>query len=83
MVLINLFVFSREFRFIFELRNKVVFFFFFSFQRELNSTSPILSKELGKATGTLLDSLGTLIQQVSKLCLSSPRRQTTMDFSSP
>lgn len=70
MVLINLFIFSRDFRFTFELKNN----FFFSFQVKINSTSPFPSKELAEATKNLLDSLSTLAQEVSHLF--SPRSQT-------
>lgn len=64
-VLINLFIFSGDFRLTFEFRSKV---FFFSFQRELNSTSPFPTKQLAEATKVLLDSLGALAQEVS--CVS-------------
>jgi hypothetical protein len=62
-VLINLFIFSRDF--VVELRNKV---FLFSFQTKLNSTSsPFPTKQLAEATRTLLDSLGSLAQEVSRV----------------
>lgn len=43
--------------------------FFFPFQTELNSTSFFPNKELAEATQTLLDSLGTLAQEVRLLTI--------------
>lgn len=77
MVLINLFIFNRDFRFTFELRNEV---FFFSFQTVLNSTSPFPSEELAEATKALLDSLGTLAQEVSCVFPAPEGRPSTIAF---
>ncbi|KAF3821200.1 hypothetical protein GH733_011353 [Mirounga leonina] len=46
--------------------------------RELNSTSPFLNKELVKATETLLDSLGTLAQELFSMNSWSDMRQEVM-----
>ncbi|XP_034521460.1 phospholipid-transporting ATPase ABCA1 [Ailuropoda melanoleuca] len=46
--------------------------------RELNSKSPFLSKELAKATKTLLDSLGTLAQELFSMNSWSDMRQEVM-----
>jgi len=46
--------------------------------RELNSTSPFLNKELIKATETLLDSLGTLAQELFSMNSWSDMRQEVM-----
>lgn len=57
--------------------------YFFSLQTELNYTSPVLSKELTKATKTLLDSLGTLAQEVSCVFLTPGGRPSTMALFHP